>query len=614
MTIMSVFLVGVGSLALLGFLLDKSYFLAPTRLGWLFYYPSVVYETIEKRLAFPRPSQDVVYLLVGTAGIWLGAGPSVAVGAALLAGVAWAFALHTDLRWRADVPARQHSGLPKVPFPVPRLIVQVRGPILERTQRAYRLGSWPVGLRQRFTLLILNPTPVHPQVPMTVLIESGASEVIFKADGFGEMKAPTPGELIELPFEIEASAESASRIRIRLCVEHADYRWERDLEFDRLLSPESIEIQSAQISRWKHGARAAFCWRGDHDLQDPSTFQSAEGLRKTLGLAARYRFPTTMMLSARLSLVEEEHRAFCEHFGWDRNSEDIPAFIEFLKSEVDTREEQEFPVEAQRRYSAEIGNHQYLHYKTHAAADAGNNWKSHAVPGDGRYDWMSKYPCTSFEEQRDNMLKCTEVMQQTLGLRPTSFTIPSDYWDADTARAVEAAGIEVSNDTDTKKLHKLLFFPREHHPEGCERLVEVTRVLPKDPTNAAHVAQLKFWLGFARRTGRAMTFLAHHHLVMYQGNACYNLTGELLRHVLADTEGDVWCGTLTSIGRYWRDVLSENTRCIKVSVEGRAAVICNAGDRDFDDLPLEIDLQGGKKLMCLVSIAAHGETRVSVEN
>ena len=29
-----------------------------------------------------------------------------------------------------------------------------------------------------------------------------------------------------------------------------------------------------------------------------------------------------------------------------------------------------------------------------------------------------------------------------------------------------------------------------------------------------------------------------------------------LRHVLADTDGDVWPATHTAIGRYWRDVLS----------------------------------------------------------
>ncbi|MCG5501304.1 hypothetical protein [Ectothiorhodospira lacustris] len=602
----------LGGFAMLGFLLDKCYFLAPTRLGWLFYYPSVVYETIEKRLGIARPLQDASYLLIGVGSLWLGWNAGFAVVMAVAAGLAWAWALYTDLCWRADVPAQQHSGLSRAPFPVPRLILRIQGPVLERGASSYRLGAWPVGLRQRFSLFILNPTAVHPQVGMDVLIESGTESVIVHADLAAVNSAPAPGGLIEIPFELEAVAASTRQVNVKVRAVHADFNWERTLNLDCIPAADSISIASANINRWKWGSSAAFCWRGDHDLQDPATFQSTEGLRKALGLAARYYFPTTVMLSARLSLVEGEHRAFCEHFGWDRKSEDIPEFIEFLKQEVDTRSEQEFPTANNRPFSAEIGNHQYLHYKTHAAAAAGNDWKSHACPGDGKYDWMKQYPCSSFEEQRDNMLKCAEVMEETIGVRPSSFTIPSDYWDSDTARAVEAAGIEVSNDTDTKKLHKLLFFPREHHPKGCERLVEITRVLPKDPATAAHVAQLKFWLAFARRNRRAMTFLAHHHLLMYQGNACYNLTGELLRHVLADTEGDVWCGTLTSIGRYWRDVLSDKTRCITIYKDTSSVIVRNDGARELVALPLVIELQGGCKLMRIVTIPAYGETRITL--
>lgn len=592
----------LGALALIGFLLDKCYFLAPTRLGWLFYYPSVVYETVEKRLGAVRPAQDVTYLIIGIAALWLGWGAGIAGVAAVLAGLAWAWALHTDMRWRADVPAYQHSELPRVPFPVPRLVVQLRGPVLERKKSGYRLGTWPTGLRQKFSLFVLNPTPVHPQVGMEVRIETGDESVIVHADLADRNSAPSPGGLVEIPFELEAATESTGPLDVTVCVAHADFHWKRILRLDCITAADSVSIKSARITRWKYGTSAAFCWRGDHDLQDPATFQSAEGLRKALGLAKRYHFPTTVMLSARLSLVEDEHRAFCEHFGWDRKSEDIPRFIEFWKREVDTRLEQEFPTTNERPFSAEIGNHQYLHYKTHAAADAGNDWKSHACPGDGRYDWMSQYPCTSFEEQRDNMLKCSEVMEETVGMRPSSFTIPSDYWDNHTARAVEAAGLEVSNDTDTSKLRKLLAFPPQHHPEACDSLVEITRVLPKDPANAAHIAQLKFWLGLARRTGRAMTFLAHHHLVMYQGNACFNLTGELLRHTLADTEGEVWCGTLTSIGRYWRDVLSETNRCIRVETEDGTVRLRNDGNCDLDGVPLEIELEDGSQLLKLVSI------------
>lgn len=106
----------------------------------------------------------------------------------------------------------------------------------------------------------------------------------------------------------------------------------------------------------------------------------------------------------------------------------------------------------------------------------------------------------------------------------------------------------MGTETDATKWQKLLVFPPEHHPAGCERLVELTRMLPRDPQSAAQIAMLKFWIGFARRHGRALVYLAHHHLAMYEGNACFNLTAELLRHVLADTEGDLYPATLTALG------------------------------------------------------------------
>lgn len=110
-----------------------------------------------------------------------------------------------------------------------------------------------------------------------------------------------------------------------------------------------------------------------------------------------------------------------------------------------------------------------------------------------------------------------------------------------------------------------------------------------------------------------MTFLAHHHLLMYQGNACFNLTGELLRHALADTEGEVWCGTLTSIGRYWRDVISKTTRCINVGVEEGSIWVSNDGERDLDGLPLEIRLDDGGHLLKFVSIPAGQKIQPSLD-
>jgi hypothetical protein len=406
------------------------------------------------------------------------------------------------------------------------------------------------------------------------------------------------------------AAGSGGEVRLR--VAHGDWVWERTLRIASIPARATVRVRQAAIRRWKYGARAGFIWRGDHDLYDPGTFQSAEGLRIALGLAARFRMPTTVMLSARLSLVQEEHAAFCRQFGWDRRSHEIPNFIRFLREEVDTTLEQEFPTRAERPLAAEIGNHGYLHYGTHAAADPGNDWTSHARMGQGRYPWMSADPCDSFTEQRDNVIQGSNAIEAAIGVRPASFTIPSDVYDQDTARAIEAAGIEVGTETDATKWQKLLVFPAEHHPAGCARFVELTRMLPRDPQNAAQVAMLKFWLGFARRNGRALVYLAHHHLVMYEGNACYHLTAELLRHVLADTEGDVYPATLTALGRYWRDVLSERTRCVRITVTGEQVTVENTGARDLTGLPLEIEYAGGGRYLRLVDVSAGATVIVEV--
>jgi hypothetical protein len=68
-------------------------------------------------------------------------------------------------------------------------------------------------------------------------------------------------------------------------------------------------------------------------------------------------------------------------------------------------------------------------------------------------------PCDSFAEQRDNILACTRSFAEKLGVRPTCYHAASDMFDASTARAVEAAGIEVGTEDDATKWQKLLTFP-----------------------------------------------------------------------------------------------------------------------------------------------------------
>ena len=479
------------------------------------------------------------------------------------------------------------------------------------TEWIYELGDWPEGLEQKFEVMVLNPSIVRPQLTLTVTMEVVGECIRLDGVSNGAMACPEPGEVKILPFRLKA-LRSGSGGAVNITVTNGDFVSKHRLHLRQTLSPGSIKVKSATIKRWKHGASGAFVWRGDQDLYDPSTFQSEEGLRVTLGLAGRFRMPSSLMLSARLSLVPEVHKAFCEHFGWDRKTEEIPEFIRFLRDDVDTSVEQEWPTVADRPFAVEIGNHHYLHYGTHVAADLGNGWKSHARMGDGEYSWLSQNPADSFSEQRDNALKCNAVFLETIGVVPASFTIPSDVHDMDTARAIEAAGLEVGSETDAGKLEKLLWLSPPHHPEGCSRFVELPRMHPRDPENACQLAIMKYWVGVARRTGRSLVFLAHHHLMRYRGNVSYHLVEELLRYVLAEQEGDLYVATLTSVGRYWRDELSERTRCIDIRVDGQTVHIANNGARDLSGLPLEIDMGEGRCFMRMVDVNAHEVLKLQV--
>ena len=610
---MIVYLIGIFLAGLLTiFLLSKCFFLAPYRGGWLMLVANLVYEVGERKLRCGRTLLDAILLLVLVIGTWFFSGSLVSIVVAVVLSFFWVWSLMEDAKWRSGSLGRQYAPLKQsVPLPVPQLIVTLRGPVLERRQGRYELGDWPEGLEQKFEIMVLNPSIVRPQLPLKVSMEVVCEDIRLDSVSNGAMVCPEPGEVKILPFRLKA-VRCGSGGEVDISVSHGDFVSKHRLHLRQIFAPGSINVKSATIKRWKHGVSGAFVWRGDQDLYDPSTFQSEEGLRVTLGLAGRFRMPSSLMLSARLSLVPEEHKEFCQHFGWDRKTEEIPEFIRFLRDDVDTSVEQEWPTVADRPFAVEIGNHHYLHYGTHVAADLGNGWKSHARMGDGEYSWLSQNPADSFSEQRDNALKCNAVFLETIGVVPASFTIPSDVHDMDTARAIEAAGLEVGSETDAGKLEKLLWLSPPHHPEGCSRFVELPRMHPRDPENACQLAIMKYWVGVARRTGRSLVFLAHHHLMRYRGNVSYHLVEELLRYVLAEQEGDLYVATLTSVGRYWRDVLSERTRCIDIRVDGQTVHIANNGARDLSGLPLEIDMGEGRCFMRMVDVNAHEVLKLQV--
>lgn len=586
------------------FVLAKCLFLARWRIGWLMMAANAVYELLTKRFSWSRVQIDAALFATLPLLAWSVAGSSSAVGLTLLLGGAWVMALITDLRCRCGDLARQYGpSRGRVPLPIPRLIVLIRGPILRRRRSGYGLGVWPEGLEQDFEVIVSNPSLIRPQLPLSIAVEVLSDRVVLTQADTGEKQCPEPGDFLSMRFTLRA-AGPGKKAKVRVRVVHGDFSFERTLVVQEVVSGAAARARAAVIRRWKYGAEAAFNWRGDHDLYDPATFQSADGLRCAFGLGARFQLPSTLMLSGRLSLVPEEHSRFCRRFGWNRRSEEVPDFIRFLKEEVAIAPEIDWPYRSSRQYAAEIGNHMYLHYGTHAAADEGNDWKSHARIGEGRYPWLSVYPADSFIEQRDNLRQNAHVFEKVLGIPSHSFTIPSDVYDDETARAAEAAGIEVGSETNSTKFTKVFRLPAPHHPPGCKTLVELTRKYPKDPSDAYQLAVLKYWLGAAIRTRRVLVFLAHHHLLRYVDVACYHLTEELFRHVLADCEGAVYPATLTAIGRYWRDVLSERTRCIVLKSGEREVTIENTGARELEQLPLEVTLAGGGSFLRCVNVPA----------
>ncbi len=600
------------------FLLSKCFFLAPCRIGWLMMFANVLYDTVYKKLHLDRgPVEFLAYIII-VVGWAVVAGPEAGLAVALVCGLAWAAMLMLDLKWRGGEMARQDSRYAwQVPLPIPRLIMVVRGPVLSRG-KTNDLGDWPQDHEDKFDCLILNPSLVVPQFPMKVEIIP-SNGLVQVADGpKGDLKTPEPEQYAVVPFRLKAvkpalsEAEGAGgtcTVRVRLT--HGDYVREEVLRVRIIPASAPARVEGAEIRKWKGGARAGLGWRGDQDLFDPATFQSVEGLRMALALSKRFFLPSTLYLSARLSLVPEEHRAFCKQFGWDRRTEWIPEFIRFLKEDVEIKAEMEFPHTSARPYYMEVGNHMYVHYGTHAAADPGNNWTWGSSIGDGTYPWQGaeKDP---FSEQRDNVMKCRQVYQEVLGLDIRSYAVPGRDYDENTSRSAEAAGMAVGSDTDASAWTNVMTLPKPHHPAGCDHLVDITKKYPGDSNYAYKIAMLKYWMHAARRTGRVFLYMAHHHLLRYFDNACYFLTEEFFRYALGDCHGDYYVATVSAMAAYWDRVLCPKHRAVRIRFDEKSVTVENTGDVHLDRLPLEIDLAGGKRFMTLVDVPAKQSVTVKL--
>jgi hypothetical protein len=590
-------------------------FLIRGRLGWINYLANVFSEFFVKKVGWPREAVEAVLALAGLgllrlAGVnWAG----VLLAVLLLAGlelyirITEVHLLKTSytpldrIGLRGATPENTRGLAAGYPTPSthPELTINLLGPFIERLPR-YELGTLAVGRRFELKLVIGNHTLVPTQTGLRIRVQ--VPPALACQRDFGELVPRLrSGEVHELLLLWTVGSESPAA-RMRIEVEWGDRQHVLEAHFTRCVAPGKLQIGEARISRYPGGCRSALAWRGDMDLYDESTLQSIEGLEVTLGLAARYRMPQTLYLSTRLSLDVAEARQWADHYGCDRGAERIPAFIEWLRNNVEFRHACSYPFKSAKRFLIELGNHGHLHFGTDTAAAAANNWQAKARMGEGVYPWLTA-DRSSLGEQRDNALEARQWCERHFGFTPKSWAMPDRTNDRDTAAAMEAAGCEVLSDSNVRTKHNVLMQPPPHHPPGS-KAVELTKRYPGDPQHLYHVAMNLFWIHRAHRKGIPVVFMCHQHLRQFDGYACARFTEYTLRYALSRFQGDLHINTVYGIGKYWREVLSPLTRRVTLRVEGNQLRLENHSDTDLVDVPVDVRCGPDTRHTILVSLPA----------
>lgn len=588
-------ILGVG--VLLPVVLARFLFLARSRAGWVMYLANVAWEFASKRFGAGRFRLELGITLLGLELLWVGGAAwsvvAATAGALLLLELAnrlWERNLLTAARVNPVAPG-------PAPSVCPELILTVDAPFIERLP-GYRLGVLWVGVPFEIELMVANPARVPTQTPVRIVLDVPSD---WYCEGEGERwLEPIPaGTVSRTRWSLRPGVcKEAGSIRIR--VEGGGGCQSLSMAYEGCRSVGEDTIKEAVIRRYPGARRSAFVWRGDMDLYDTVTLQSIEGLETALGLAARYCFPQTMCLSTRLSLDEAAAREWAGHYGVDRGASQIPRFVQWLRASVDLRHACPYPAQSGKRYLMELGNHGHLHYDTATSAAPENGWRSHARMGAGRYAWMGE-DASSFGEQRDNILEARRWCERVLAFAPRSWAKPGRCNDMDTPRAVEAAGCEVLSGSDIRACDNVLYQPPPHHPRGTSA-VELTTRYPGDPQHVYHLAMLLFWLDRSRRLGIPMVYMCHQHMRQFEGTSCVRLTEYLLRTVLADFHGEFRVDTLFGIGKYWREVLSPQTRRVTAVLSGTRLRVENRSDVDFEGIPVDLVLAGGGQSTVLVSV------------
>jgi hypothetical protein len=141
----------------------------------------------------------------------------------------------------------------------------------------------------------------------------------------------------------------------------------------------------------------------------------------------------------------------------------------------------------------------------------------------------------------------------------------------------------------------------------------MTKKYPGDPDNAYKVAMLKYWIYLARKKRQTFVFMAHQHLLRYEGIAGTHCAEAILRHVLADCKGDFYVTTVYGLGWYWERVLCPEHRRVSVQIKNaHTMTVNNSGDDALDGIPVEITFSNGGNLLVLADLPANGSVDIDL--
>jgi len=583
------------------------------------YGANVFMETIEKRLPCSRWLAEVLLvatacILIAVASRWMFLGFAICAAYLLLV-------LHNLLRERTvfnsvyAVP--EAAGLKedtqnrlRVPAPClhPRLSLNLEGPFVSRFPQL-NLGVLPASVDFPLTLFIGNHSKVPTQTRIQVEIYTPKG---WLPDGDTSLELPqlNSGEVRCITWTLRPGKTTTAG---SLCLRVKASRFEGSLTIlhggCREISPS--DIQSASISRYPGGRKAAFSLRGDMDLYDVNSFQSIAGLERAFSLSRRYAVPQTMYLSTRLSLDRNAAEEWARHYGVNRGAAEIDSFVDWLRNNVDLCYKASYPVNAKKRFVIELGNHGHLHYDTDTSGAPGNDWRAGAKPGEGNYPWQDN-DHSSFGDQKDNIREAARWCRERLNYEPRSWAKPGRGNDRFSPAAVEAAGCTVATGSDISPLDNVLRQPPPHHPSGT-KIVELTARYPSDPQHILHHAMLKFWIYRGHRLGIPVVILVHQHMRQFDGIACEKFTENLLHMVVNQFNGDLYLDTVYAVGQYWLDVLSDQTKVVDLKVVNGDIQICNRGNRRIDNVPIDIQLRDGSRLTRLVDLGPEESATVKLQ-